>query len=521
MATRCNVPGCRRAFRRSYSSPPATLTNRSVASSLETTDRVLAGKMSLVPTVLHISDLHRTSNPRVRNDELFPAVVSDAARWDHEGIPRPDLIVVSGDLVQGAPRDASDPDAELEAQYHEAGELLQRLVDEFLGGDRSRIVMVPGNHDVHRRRSLDGMKPIDPCPSDIARQSLLPDSGLRWSWGELQAYEVFDQRVYSSRFDHFHRFRRDFYRDVEPDPFSPGDDDLVFFEYPNLDLLVVGFSSWHGNDCFCSVGEIAATPLALAQKLVAHSNVAVRIAVWHHSISGGPRKQDYMDERVVHRLVDFGFTVGMHGHQHHPGAAPFELRLPNRTSMAVVGAGSLAAGDRALPMGERRQFNVLVIEPAKESVTVHVRGMSSSGVFAGFHRADFGGDSFIELPLQANRLGRRDSGLKRIDEATTAVAEGKFDQALVLLGSIPSSRPTERRRIEMEALRGLGRVEDLIEVLRPPQSAPETVELISLLLEAGRSDEAEEALAVSEDLLGEALCRDLRERIVVARESSP
>ena len=362
------------------------------------------------------------------------------------------------------------------------------------------------------------MKPIEPCPSDIARQSLLPESGLRWSWEELQAYEILDQRVYSSRFEHFHRFRRDFYRDVEPDPFIPGDDDLLFFEYPNLDLLVVGFSSWHGNDCFCSVGEIAATPLALAQKLVAHSSVAVRIAVWHHSISGGPRKQDYMDERVVHRLVDFGFTVGMHGHQHQPGAAPFELRLPNRTSMAVVGAGSLAAGDRALPMGERRQFNVLVIEPAKESLTVHVRGMSGSGVFAGFHRDDFGGDTFIELPLQATRKGRRDSGLKRIDEAMAAVAEERFDQALASLASIPPSRSTERRRVEIEALRGLGRVEALVEGLSPPQSADETVELISLLLEAGRLHEAQEALDVSKELLSQALFRDLSEQILVAVE---
>ena len=83
--------------------------------------------MSFVPTVLHISDLHRTSGPHLGNDELLPALVSDATRWDVEGIPRPELIVVSGDLVQGAALDARDPDAEVDAQYREVGDFLKRL----------------------------------------------------------------------------------------------------------------------------------------------------------------------------------------------------------------------------------------------------------------------------------------------------------------------------------------------------------------------------------------------------------
>ena len=72
-----------------------------------------------MPTVLHISDLHRTVGPHLSNDELLPALVSDAKRWDAERIPRPELIVVSGDLVQGAALNACDPDAEVDAQYRE------------------------------------------------------------------------------------------------------------------------------------------------------------------------------------------------------------------------------------------------------------------------------------------------------------------------------------------------------------------------------------------------------------------
>ena len=59
-----------------------------------------------MPTLLHISDLHRTSKPRLSNDELLAAIVSDATRWESEGVPQPELIVVSGDLVQKAQKQA-------------------------------------------------------------------------------------------------------------------------------------------------------------------------------------------------------------------------------------------------------------------------------------------------------------------------------------------------------------------------------------------------------------------------------
>ena len=473
-----------------------------------------------MPTVLHISDLHRTAGPHLSNDELLPALVSDAKRWDAERIPRPELIVVSGDLVQGAALNACDPDAEVDAQYREVDDFLRRLGEEFLESDRSRIVIVPGNHDVHWRRSLDGMKPINPCPDGIASKLLEPTSGLRWNWGNRQAHEISDRDLYASRFEHFRRFRKNFYKGVEPNPFSCGDEDLLFFEYPKLGLLVAGFSSWHGNDCFCHVGEIAPTSLALSQRLVARSSMAVAVAVWHHSIAGGPRKHDYMDQRVVHRLIDFGFTVGLHGHQHYPGAAPFELRLPNLTTMAVVGAGSLAAGDNELPMGERRQFNVVVIDPDSGSITVHARGMSAAGVFTGSHRDDFGGNTFITLSLPAARTdGGSSKVLQRLDEAITAVAEQRYEEALALIADIPPSRSTEKRRIEIEALRGLERHGQLVELLSPPQNVDEAVEVVSLLLGARRFDDARDRLQASKSLLTPSLFTELRATIA-AREMS-
>ena len=312
-------------------------------------------------------------------------MASDAKRWADEGIPRPDLVVVSGDLVQGVGLDTGDPDAEIAAQYAEAGDLLHRLAAEFVNSDRSRVLIVPGNHDVHWGRAKSAMAPLPDCPRGVATQAYQPDSQIRWNWEDQSAYRITDRQRYGSRYDHFRQFRTDFYAGTGPNPQLHPDTDLIFAEYPSLRLAVVGFASWHGNDCFCHIGEIDPAAVAASQQLLSDSSAVVSVAMWHHSIEGGPLAQDYMDRRVVHRLIDFGFNIGLHGHQHYPGAAPYDLRLPNRTSMVVVGAGSLAVGDSELPAGERRQFNIVHVDTTKGSITVHVRAMSSDGVFTGSH----------------------------------------------------------------------------------------------------------------------------------------
>ena len=88
-----------------------------------------------------------TSGPRFGNDELFAAIASDATRWGREGIPSPDLVVVNDDLIQGA--SVGTQDSEIAAQYSEACGFLRKLAEEFVDSDRSRVVIVPGNHDVH------------------------------------------------------------------------------------------------------------------------------------------------------------------------------------------------------------------------------------------------------------------------------------------------------------------------------------------------------------------------------------
>ena len=475
-----------------------------------------------VPTLLHISDLHRTSGPRVRNDELLAAMASDAKRWDLESIPRPDLIVVSGDLVQGVAVDTDDPDAEIVAQYAEAGDLLHRLAAQFVESDRSRVIFVPGNHDVHWARARSAMTPLPDPPKGLAREALRADSKIRWNWEDQRAYSITDPVEYESRYDHFRQFRADFYASLHPDPVVNIDTDVVFAEYPSLGLAVVGFASWYGNDCFCHVGEIDPAAVAASQKLRSDSTAQVAVALWHHGIQGGPRAQDYMDRHVIHRLIDFGFSIGLHGHQHYPGAAPYELHLPNRTSMAVVGAGSLAVGDRQLPPGERRQFNIVDIDAAEKTITVHVREMSSEGVFTGSYRSDLGGKTSITLDLPVSDAGRPGpTATQLLDEAMTAARSEQFERAWELLPRIiDSSHSHAKRQVTIEVLHGLGCHDELLRLLNPPQNADEAVRAISVLVEAERYDDATAILHAASNLLDAATNKALADQIAVRRTFS-
>ena len=201
-------------------------------------------------------------------------------------------------------------------------------------------------------------------------------------------------------------------------------------------------------------------------------------------------------------------------------AAPFEIRLPNRTAMAIVSAGSLAVGDRELPMGENRQFNVVVIDPDREKVSVHARAMSYAGVFGKSHRDDFGGQSYIELDLPISPARpKAPTDTQLVDDAMTAIATKRFNDALSLLPKISFSREHEKRLIKIEALSGLGRHDDLIECLNPPQTADEVARGVALLLDAGRIEEAKTLLETTSKLIDRSLYQDLA-AVIAAREVS-
>ena len=163
--------------------------------------------MNIHYSILHISDLHKGENNNF--DHLFASLCNDADLYDRD-IPKPEIIVVSGDLAEGANGDGAEE--KIIKQYEEVECFLNRLVKHFLKGDKSRIIIVPGNHDIYRGATIRSMEAI---PEDLREEAkgryLNGDPNYRWSWNDFCFYFINNMAEYVSRFKFFIEFYNRFY----------------------------------------------------------------------------------------------------------------------------------------------------------------------------------------------------------------------------------------------------------------------------------------------------------------------
>lgn len=466
--------------------------------------------------VLQVSDLHRSATDPVGNAELLAALESDRARWPSEVAHGPDMVVISGDLVQGVALGATDSDEQLDKQYRDAGTFLAELVDRFLESDRSRLVLVPGNHDIDWCTARTAMEVVSGdelkrVGDDLPWTTLDPASPYRWSWSDRQLYRVVDAVAYEARCSRFLEFRREFYAGVAPDPLRLGPD-LVFMEFPGLDVSVTGLSSWFGNDCYCHVGAFDPDVLASARDAIAASPCGLHLAVWHHSTGGPPAETDFLDVQQVHRLIDYGFRVGLHGHYHRTDAAVMTLKLPTEEELALVSAGSLAAGRRELPVGVHRQYSLLQIDPAKRQLRVHVREAISDLIFAASARTELGGNSYVDLrwsPTPRSPAGTA-AVIAAVDDAYRAFAGRDPRRAWELLQGLPPQGGPARRLL-LDVLTDLEEWDALIEAIGAPTTQEELMLLVRALCNVGSPQKARESLETNAEVL--QLAPDLKAQL--------
>jgi hypothetical protein len=306
-------------------------------------------------TILHISDLHRMGGTSVTNEELLSGLVADFQRSSREtpALTHPDAIVVSGDLVEGLRLGSTTyPDA-LRKQYQEAEGLLASLVDEFLGGDRSRAVIVPGNHDVDWNGVRKAFETEQNPPENPRGFVNDPESSYRWSWSDQLVFRISAPECYERRFEYFNEMYKRFYQGVPlahpVDPSRPWN----LFSLDGGHVIVAAFNSCVANDCFSDLGHIRSKDIAdchLAMRPLGRPK-CLPVAVWHHGVGGQPWASDYLDPNTVKLMTDKGFRLALHGHRHDSSISPLDLFVSTRETLAVIGAGSLSAGEKALPMG--------------------------------------------------------------------------------------------------------------------------------------------------------------------------
>ncbi len=461
-------------------------------------------------SIMHISDLHRADVNPITNLELLSALAADRERFGTEVRPisLPDALVVSGDLVQGLLPGASSYPHGLRDQYLEAAEFLNLLVTQFFSGDKSKVVLVPGNHDVDWTASKAAMTQIDLVqPSARERTHFLltqPNTMFRWDWNALNLYEITDKEKYNDRLAPYRQFAETFYRGTQLTFDFDANRDWNIFTLNNGNLIIAAFNSCSSNDCFSFVGHIRPDAISECHMKIQQSAFrgALRVAVWHHNVEGPPASSDYLDPALVRLMIDKGFAIGMHGHQHKSEASPSTLYTSDKYEMAIFSAGSLGAGSKALPQGYNPQYNVLEIDGPQLIATVHVREMIERGIFAPGRLKALSRESHVEVALKPSPTAsppfQGSVAVQLADQIEQLRLQRRYSEAIGKIDIHASALGAYGRKLKIETLRDAEDWGSLVVMLTPPQELSDALLLIRAHIERNEAHHAENALAESE-----------------------
>ena len=453
-------------------------------------------------SILHISDLHRDPGNPIRNDVLLDSLENDRRHYSAEETPavrHPDLIIVSGDIVQGISPDVPEPEKKLGEQYQEALEFLGRLTDSFVNGDRSHVIIVPGNHDMSAYHFVKSLQRVD-IPSDrkkgLVTQLFSPGSLLRWSWSGFELYEIADQALYTQRLAAFVEFYAAFYEGTRTYDLDPARQ-IDIFDFPAFDVTVAGFSSCHNNDLFNKQGAIHPACMADAGTRLRQPSYQdrLRIAVWHHEAEGLPMHSDYMDPDLIQNLIDRGFSLGFHGHQHRSQFLDTRFRHGPDRRITVISAGTLCGGP-SFRFG--RAYNVIELDTGDRTGRLHVREMQNDNLSLPIwgRRA---------LPLNTNayydfRYDPPPEPTTHSNANTAALIEAErlhnlaeYRKAADVLVPVATSEDLARPLL-LDCFVRLKDASALIAVFDPPASEAEAIHVMDALWTEGRRDRLGEVL---------------------------
>lgn len=480
--------------------------------------------------ILHISDLHRDTSNAVPNEWLLDSLHRDFDRFSEQQpkIMQPSLCIVSGDLVYGTKLAGDDAAAEMDRQYLQAERLLVGLSDRFFRGNRERIIILPGNHDISFYDVLRSAQKID-TPLELERRAKLvselfaPGSLLRWSWPELSFYRIIDGEGYQQRFRYFATTYKNFYQGQRTYSLIP-EQQFGLHDFPDLEFCMVTLNSCYQNDQFRQVAAFHPGALTQACRFLRHNDRAgwLTAAAWHHNFMGGPTRNDYLDAEVLQLLIDAGVSLGFHGHQHLPDCINEDYRIgKNPRKITVISASTLCAEPYHLQPGYPRSYNVVEIDTDAWIGRVHQRQMVNKlfdlpmwgpGHFIGTN------ESFYDFEL-CKPILERPSNLDlqlALDKADRLIGARQWREAIDILEEIKGN-PFARLLLS-KALEELGEPRRTITNLWPPMTNVEAVMVGGAVLEIGTREEAEAFVSIKlvQDS-GDASVREIVRRIYERR----
>ena len=333
-------------------------------------------------SIIQISDLHKDSD--FNYNQLIDSLKSDTSNYVNLGIYPVRYIVVFGDLIQGTRNtDIAKGNQDIQRQYEEVSVFLHNLVDVFLNGDISRLIIVPGNHDVNRAVSSNSMKRIEASEQEKVQKSYWERYGkkqiYRFDWKTLSFMQIIDEKFYSSRFDSFVTFYNRFYSSIgRTFPVSP-EEDASLIAFSNDKIAFACFNSCCQLDHLNAMGTINenAFHCIYGDLSSCYSNGYLMFGVWHHHIYGVPHRCDFMDMKITKSMACNHILVGLFGHQHRSEVVEELNDLAEdieRDKMHLISSGTLFGSRKEMLPGVRRQYNLINVEIENGSANLEVFG---------------------------------------------------------------------------------------------------------------------------------------------------
>ena len=281
--------------------------------------------------ILHLSDLHFTDEKAMTSHYFYLKL--DLTKNFH--ISKIDYLVISGDVC-------NIPDKDL---YKIALSFVQMLSKDF-AIPVENLILVPGNHDCDRNTSKKAY--------------------------DKREQNIVDKDVYDSRYSSYSKY---FYEQIKkkPYPMKPIDqfEDFVF---ASDGLCFLGLNScWQIDHKNPMRSSICIEAIQKSASVWLDTEDYVKIAVWHHPLSGWASIQDttFMDT-----LATAGFKACFHGHIHEAKNELFSYDAHH--SIKMIGAGTFGAIQKDRGEGIPLQYNLIEFDKERRHLIVHTRKREKS-----------------------------------------------------------------------------------------------------------------------------------------------
>ena len=247
-------------------------------------------------------------------------------------------------------------------EYDAACELVDKLVNRYKLNS-GRVITVPGNHDLNWDLSEEAY--------DFVSKRKLPKPLLEGQY--IDAADagalIRDEEKYKLRFKHF---SDRFYQKVYGKPYPlEYDKQAILHSFPDDKILFLALNScWELDHYYKDRASINPNAIshAVDQILTGNYDDWLKIAVWHHPVTSAEsmKNVDFLEQLAVN-----GFQVAMHGHIHQ--AKDENFKYDTNRGLRIITAGTFGAPKREQVTGIPLQYNLLILNPDNEELTVETR----------------------------------------------------------------------------------------------------------------------------------------------------